>query len=181
MAARVDKGGAGCQHPGSAATAPRRDIEPHVFHLRTLPAVGCLSLLLLAAGCASAPTQEMSDARQALGAAREARAKVFAPRLMEEADRSLDGAVTALRAHDFAAARAGALTARGHALDARRLALALGAARAGLRTADDRGISKAAIRRLLTAAAAAQRRHEVRRAILLAEQAARAARDGIVP
>jgi len=123
----------------------------------------------------------MSDARQALSAARDARAKTLTPRLMEEAERSLGQAVTALRARDFAVARSRAVAARVRALDARRLALAFAAARAGLGSAGSRGIAEAPIRRLLSAAEAALRRNEVQHAIALAEQAARTARGASVP
>jgi hypothetical protein len=61
----------------------------------TLRSVASIALLLAAvvAGCATAPpVQEMSDARQAIAAAREAGAEELAPTGLAEAEALLDGA-----------------------------------------------------------------------------------------
>ena len=80
----------------------------------------CLATIL--AGCASVPTQEMSDARRALEAAEHAQAERHAPYAMSRASVSLDRASAALRAGDFVDAQVLARAARDEAIAARRLA-----------------------------------------------------------
>jgi len=75
-----------------------------------------LLLLFLTGGallsCTSLPTQEMSDARQALQAARQARAENLAPGLLQAAERELQLAEEALQAGDYPQARNAANEAR---------------------------------------------------------------------
>ncbi|CAN5118378.1 hypothetical protein BH24PSE2_BH24PSE2_15120 [soil metagenome] len=78
----------------------------------------CLWLVLLLAGCASAPVQEMSDARQAISAAEEAGADDSAPRTLEEARRLLTDAEAQLQGRRYFAARRNAVQAKAKALAA---------------------------------------------------------------
>ncbi len=92
--------------------------------LKRLAARGKMSLaiglLLGAAGCASTPpVQEMSDARQAVQAAREADAQHRAPISLGEAERLLQQATRQLEMKAYREARESALAAKEMALKAR--------------------------------------------------------------
>ncbi|HFC54455.1 MAG TPA: DUF4398 domain-containing protein [Gammaproteobacteria bacterium] len=84
-----------------------------------------IMLLLLGAGCASAPpVQEMSDARQAVQAAREADARHYAPISLGEAERLLEEATRLLEKKEYRRARQVALAAKEMALKARHVSWA---------------------------------------------------------
>lgn len=68
-------------------------------------------MVLVVAGCVSMPVQAMSNARQAVQAARLAGAARYAPARYVEAERWLDDARFALRADDYGRARSSALRA----------------------------------------------------------------------
>lgn len=105
------------------------------------PFLACLGLVLWA--CASAPIQEMSDARQALEAARRAQAEVLAPVELEEAQRHLMRAEQALEVRDYRRAHREAERAKTHAVAARSLAAELSAARDAVAEAQQAGIPSA--------------------------------------
>ncbi len=73
-----------------------------------------LSLITLwgLVACAGTPTQEMSDARQMIQAAREGGAERFAPAYLARARRALEDAQKALEVRDFRKARRRAEEAR---------------------------------------------------------------------
>jgi uncharacterized iron-regulated membrane protein len=73
-------------------------------------------------GCAGAPVQEMSNARQAVRAAQRAGAEQHAPELLAEAQKLLEQASGNLSHREYRAARDQAEQARAKALEARRLA-----------------------------------------------------------
>jgi hypothetical protein len=73
-------------------------------------------------GCAGAPVQEMSNARQAVKAAERAGAATAAPQLMGEARQLLKSAESHLRHGDYRDARDEAELARTRAVEARRVA-----------------------------------------------------------
>jgi uncharacterized iron-regulated membrane protein len=73
-------------------------------------------------GCAGAPVQEMSNARQAVRAAERAGAQQHAPAVLAEAQRLLAQATENLSQGEYRAARDQAEAARAKALEARRLA-----------------------------------------------------------
>lgn len=90
------------------------------------PVYRCLTGLLLAgllSACATAPVQEMSDARQALQAARDAGAERAAPELLQGAASALDQAEQELNAGSYIEARKQADIARDKAIAARKKAL----------------------------------------------------------
>ena len=82
------------------------------------------SLLLMFAlgtallGCAGAPVQEMSNARQAIKAAREAGAVQVAPQVMSEAQSLLERAELNLQRRAYGDARRDAVAARTKATEA---------------------------------------------------------------
>ena len=78
--------------------------------------------LLLLAGCAGAPVQEMSNARQAIQAAEHAGAATRAPELLVESKQLLKEAESHLRSGEYEAARDQAGLARDKAVAARRVA-----------------------------------------------------------
>ena len=85
---------------------------------------GLVALALVAAGCAGAPVQTMSDTRQTIRAAEQAGAARVAPDALASAREGLKRAEDLLSAHEYRAARRAAEAAR------RRAAEALAAARA---------------------------------------------------
>lgn len=82
-----------------------------------------LLMLLLLGGCASAPVQEMSDARQTIRTAYDAGAADYAAESLTEAEVLLEKATRALEQGDYSTAREYALTARERASVARDIAL----------------------------------------------------------
>jgi len=85
-----------------------------------LLALGLLLVQLLA--CAIAPVQEMSEARQAIEAARVAGAEVYAPSSYRRARSLLTDAENMLKERHFRRARANAVQARDEAIQARETA-----------------------------------------------------------
>lgn len=77
-----------------------------------------VAALLLLAGCASAPVQEMSDARQAIQAAEEAGAAEYAPEALQDAKRLLTSAERKLQREAYQSARIDAREARRRATEA---------------------------------------------------------------
>ena len=82
-------------------------------HLLTVVLAGAL-----ACGCAGAPVQEMSDARQALAAAQQVHAEKGDAADLQRAQQYLDAAQKALDADDYSTAREDAQLARQSALRA---------------------------------------------------------------
>jgi hypothetical protein len=68
--------------------------------------------------CAGAPVQEMSNARQAIKAARDAGAGEIAPQAMSEAQSLLEHAEDSLQKRAYRDARRAAIAARGKASEA---------------------------------------------------------------
>ena len=73
-------------------------------------------------GCAGAPVQEMSNARQAVRAAERAGATAAAPEVLADAKQLLKSAESYLRRGDYRSARDEAERARTRAVEARSLA-----------------------------------------------------------
>ncbi len=84
-----------------------------------------LVVVLLLAACAPAPVQEMSEARQAIEAARAAGAQQHARRQFDEANVLLDSAQQLLNERRFRDARRSASQARDAAIRARETAEAV--------------------------------------------------------
>jgi len=90
-----------------------------VSYARSLRLILTLALACgLTAACATAPVQEMSDARQAIRAARDAGAAQAAPDQLEEARSLLSSAETHLEQRRFRDARREAIAARASAVAA---------------------------------------------------------------
>lgn len=96
----------------------------HRFSIfRDLRPIGVLVFSLLLAGCASAPVQEMSDARQAIEAAEHVDARANAPEFYFQAKEHLKAAEFALQTRDYGVAREEATLAKTTAIKARETAL----------------------------------------------------------
>ena len=85
-------------------------------------------LIVILAGlngaCATTPpVQEMSNARQTITAAHEAKAQLYAPAQLEEAERLMNQATVALESGDYIAARDLAIAAQQQAIKARQVAI----------------------------------------------------------
>lgn len=93
---------------------------------------------LLLGGCATSgpPTQEMSDARQALDAARQVNAASHAPETLQDAQSLLSKAEEKLGEGAFEQAQRDALAAKVEATKARTIASAISEAKAALHAAD---------------------------------------------
>lgn len=85
-------------------------------HFIQLPVLLIASLVLTA--CAGAPVQEMSNARQAIRAAREAGAEKMAPQKLNEAEALLNRAEDSLERRAYREARRNAIAARDKAAEA---------------------------------------------------------------
>lgn len=82
--------------------------------LRSIPALSCVAAL----GCSTAPVQEMSNARQAIRAARDAGADKAAPQTLTEAQALLEQAEASLQRRSYREARRNAVSARSKATEA---------------------------------------------------------------
>ena len=97
---------------------------PHIARMLGIFVVAALAL----AACAGAPVQEMSNARQAIRAARDAGAEKTAPQVLNEAEVLLNRAEDSLERRAYREARRNAIAARDKAAEA------LGAAQPGSNT-----------------------------------------------
>jgi hypothetical protein len=86
-------------------------------HLARMPTILVVAGLALAA-CAGAPVQEMSNARQAIRAARDAGAERTAPQKLNEAEALLIRAEDSLERRAYREARRNAIAARDKAAEA---------------------------------------------------------------
>jgi hypothetical protein len=90
----------------------------HVVSRSLLVALMLLSGMGLAACASGPPVQEMSNARQAIKAARDAGAEQTAPQQLTEAEALLERAEYSLQKRDYRDARRDAIAARGKAAEA---------------------------------------------------------------
>jgi len=104
-----------------------------------LRGMGLMLAVGMVAGCATAPTQEMSDARQAVQAARDAGAPMHTPEAMEDAESDLTQAENKLRKREYSGARDEALAAKQQAVKARNMALAIDQAKQEVTKAEEMG------------------------------------------
>jgi len=90
----------------------------HPASLRRLAQVFALATCGLLSACASAPVQEMSNARQAIRAARDAGAEQVAASQMSEARALLERAEASLQTREYRDAKRNAVAAKGKAAEA---------------------------------------------------------------
>ena len=136
-----------------------------------LRCAGFMLVLGVLAGCAAAPTQEMSDARQAVRAARDAGADKHVPEILQNAESKLDSAGAELHKREFRQARKDALAAKTSAINAQELAHAIGSAAAAADRARQRGVLSAESEQLLARARQVASEGDVQTAVRLANEA----------
>ncbi len=127
--------------------------------------------VVLLAGCASAPTQEMSDARQAVSAAHDVGAAEHASENVQQAEQLLDKATRELAQGDFGDAREDAEAARAEAIKAQDIAQVMSATKLVLRHAAQRGVLSDDAAALFDQARMAADENRVHEAIRLANKA----------
>lgn len=138
-------------------------------------------ILSLVIGCAAAPLQELSDARQALRAAHEAHAEQHAPRQLQLAEQRLSTAEKALSDGEsrFDKTRDDAIAAKEEAIKARMIAVAIAAARNALHDASMLHVSAREAEETLQRALVAAESGAVKDAVRYARQAERLATEAI--
>jgi nucleoid-associated protein YgaU len=146
---------------------------------RLLKAAGVVIWVSVAAGCASAPTQEMSDARQAVQAARDAGAPLHTPAAMDSAEQDLTQAEQQLRQRDYKSARQDAVAAKQEAVRARNMALVLAQAKQAVQEAEEQGALTQVTRDWLAKAEAASAAGDEEEVARTAKQARLEAEDDI--
>lgn len=122
-------------------------------------------------GCATAPIQEMSDARQSLQAAHDAGADKYASRNLRNAQLTLEQAEKKLEDRAFKEARINAVAAKTEAMDAQEIALAIGTAKDAVSKAAQNGDVSPEIYTLLQQAEQAASQGNKQQAVDLANQA----------
>lgn len=142
-----------------------------------LKGMGLIMAVGMMAGCATAPTQEMSDARQAVQAARAVGAAQHTPVAMESAEKDLTQAETKLRKRDYDSARDDALAAKQQAVRARNMALAISEAKEEVAKAEAMGAVTQMTRDWLTQAEAASAVGNEKEVLRTAQRAKQEAQD----
>ncbi|HED40793.1 MAG TPA: DUF4398 domain-containing protein [Chromatiales bacterium] len=127
--------------------------------------------MVLLAGCASAPTQEMSDARQAVSAAHDIGAAEHASESVKHAEALLNKAERELALGDYSEARNDAEAARVEAIKAQDIAQAMSATKQVLQEAAERGVLSVGATGLYEQALTAVEEGRVHEAIRLANEA----------
>lgn len=122
-------------------------------------------------GCAAAPIQEMSDARQSLQAAHDAGADKYASRNLRNAELTLEQAEKKLEDRAFKEARINAVAAKTEAMDAQEIALAISAAKDAVSQAAQGGNVSPEVHTLLQQAEQAASQGNKQQAVDLANQA----------
>ncbi len=152
---------------------------PHAYPLWS-NVTSWLAASLLLGGCATSgpPTQEMSDARQALDAARQVNAASHVPETLQDAQSLLSQAEEKLGEGAFAQAQHDALAAKAGATKARTMASAISEAKAALREAEAVDALSGGAMGLLQQAEAAALADDDKATVRLAREATQhAARD----
>jgi len=130
-----------------------------------------ISWCIIIAACATAPIQEMSDARQSLQAARDAGAEKYAFATLHNAETALEQAEKKLENRAFKDARLNAEQAKVEAMNAQEIALAIGAAEASISKAAKNGNASAEAEALFQQAVQAASQGDKQEAVNLANEA----------
>lgn len=145
------------------------------------PASGLLPLAVLLSACASAPTQEMSNARQSVQAAHEVGASEYAVQNLDTAREYLARAERELELRYFARARHDAIVAKSEAIKAHNVAVAVQSAQAAIAASTAGADRLAEAEALLQEAMDAARQGRDRRAVQLAREAQSKAEEPAAP
>lgn len=135
------------------------------------PSLVTLIVITIMVGCAYVPTQEMSDARQAIKAAREVKAIAYVPANLTVAEQSLTTAEHYLEASQFNQARLNAKLATEQAVNAYKMTVALTRANTMRQSLTKIGYATQTVNDLLEQAMASAQQQEVDKTITLANEA----------
>ncbi len=130
-----------------------------------------LIVITIMVGCAYVPTQEMSDARQAIKAAREVKAISYVPANLTVAEQSLTTAEHYLEAGQFNQARLNAKLATEQAVNAYKMTVALTRAKTMGENLTKIGYATQTVNDLLKQATASAQQQDVDKTITLADEA----------
>lgn len=166
--------------PERVGAASRTGVR-FMFRARCRRTLAMTALLILLTACAAAPLQEMSDARQALSAARDVDAQRHAPTQLQRAQARLATAERTLMDEeiDFDKTRADAVAAKEEAIKARMIAIAISAARNALHDARALHVNADRAQETLQRALTAAEEGEVNSALKYARLAERLATEAI--
>jgi hypothetical protein len=128
-------------------------------------------IITVMVGCAYVPTQEMSDARQAIKAAREVKAVSYVPTNLTVAEQSLTVAEHYLEAGQFSQARLNAKLATQQAVNAYKITVAITRAKTMEQSLTAIGYSAPTVNKLLERAMVSAQQQEVDNTIILANKA----------
>ncbi len=137
-----------------------------LVHLKLAGLLGLIVVLLV--GCGSAPTQEMSDARQAIAAAKAAGAGDYSPATMGSAEGLLAEAESLLEGWSYDEARDKAVAAKKEAIAARNMAVAINNAKDALKRASALGFAWRDTGKMIKKAEAAAKKGDERAAVKIA-------------
>jgi uncharacterized membrane-anchored protein len=127
-------------------------------------------ILIIIIGCTTIPTQEMSDARQALKAANDVNAKDYAPTAWQQANKNLKQAEQYLRNNQFQQAREHAILVKQQAVNAHNMAVAINNAINVWQNLTTMGYSSPRLNRLLNQIQQAAYKNDVKTTMVLANQ-----------
>jgi len=127
-------------------------------------------IINLSVGCIGMPTQEMSDARQAVEAARSANAELYVPKKLSTAEQNLSSAENSLELGLLDEARNNAISAKNNALQARNIAVAIDHAETIWRAIAAMEYDKQETRALLEKAKIIAQQDRIEEALALVEQ-----------
>jgi len=130
-----------------------------------------ITITVFIIGCAGAPTQEMSDARQAINAARDVEADYYMPALWVKIEQNLAQAEQKLEAGKFKSARLFATLTKEQAASAHNMAVAIGRAKTIWQTITALGNSVPEMRILLEKAQLSAHQGNADKAIKFANDA----------
>jgi len=142
--------------------------------------LGLIGLVLtVVMGCATAPTQEMSDARQAIQAAKDVGAEDHAAQVLRSAQGLLRRAEQSIEGGSYDLAREDAVASKKDAVKARNIALAIGDAAAVLDEASALGFEWRDSQKILGRARAAAQAGDEGSAVKMANLAKRQGQNAI--
>ncbi len=163
---------------------PSKNIKPAYAGVLVMKPRSCqvllwLITLALLSGCAGVPTQEMSDARQALQAARDVGAANHAPASLDSAERLLISAEQGLGSRRYKQARQEALASKQEAVKARGIAAAVIDAKNAAVEVERAGFDAGEAGRLLSLAERAEAAGDEAEAVRLAQEARTSAEESL--
>jgi predicted lipid-binding transport protein (Tim44 family) len=127
-------------------------------------------ILIILIGCTTIPTQEMSDARQALKAANDVNAKHYAPTAWQQAQKNLKQAEEYLIKNQFQQAREQAILVKQQAVNAHNMAVAINRAINVWKNLTAMGYSNPRLNTLLNQIQQAAYKNDVKTTMVLANQ-----------